>query len=173
MKSTFKIRAWYKQYGDLRGRFPDYSMILSFAAFISFGFVILFMGYVFPILNPRLGNPAQLLPYQSERQKDSNIWLSIFPEKDNLVIITVDQKRFSWPLVRPDEKIVNAFRNHIQEMIKKEMLRSGLSFQATSNDTSAILSIDQRLRYAHIVPILYVLSQAKIATYGFETTLIN
>jgi hypothetical protein len=167
------MRVWCKQLEDVKERFPNYSFAMPLAAFISFGFITLFMGYVFPILNPRLGNPAQLLPYPSAMQKDSNIWLSIFPEKDNLVIITVDQKRFSWPLNAPDDKSVAAFKSHIQEMIKKEMLRSGLSFKATSTDTSAVLSIDQRLRYAHILPILYVFGQSKIATYGFETTLIK
>jgi hypothetical protein len=39
--------------------------------------------------------------------------------------------------------------------------------------TTAVLAVDQKLKFNHLRPVIYALAEARISKYGFETRMIT
>ena len=140
-------------------------------AFISLSFVTILIGHLLPSVNPRLGNMAKTIPFSATVQQDGSMWISIFPLKEDIVVITSDRKKFIWPKQKAPQEALLPFQEYLKEKVQHESLATGLSMQANLTRTSVVLAVDQRLKYAHILPIIYALARAGISRYGFETNL--
>ena len=138
---------------------------------LSFSLVLILIGHLLPSLNPRLGNLSKTLPLATSPQQDGSMWISIFPWQDNIVVMTSDRKKFIWPKKRPTQESLHPFQVYLSERVQRESVAAGLSLQTNMARTSVVLAVDQRLKYAHILPIIYALAHAGISRYGFETNL--
>ena len=141
-----------------------------YPALISFGLVMILIGHLIPGLNPRLGSRANVIEFPAARVSDSVLWLGVFAENDRVVLTTSDRMRFDWPLVATAADL-KQFSNYLDQRRRKEALAAGLAHATTFDKTMVVLSLDQRLKYVHIRPILNALAAAGISKYGFETKL--
>ena len=139
-------------------------------AFLSFILVLILIGHLLPSTNPRLGNLAKILPLVTAKQKDGSLWISIFPKDNDIVVLTSDRKKFIWPKHQPPTESLKPFQAYLGEKVQRESISAGLSLQTNLTRSSVVLAVDQRLKYAHILPIIYALAQAGISKYGFETS---
>ena len=123
-------------------------------------------------LNPRLGARVDVIP-ETDRQQDGSIWLGVYEQNNRVVIVTADRKKFSWEANAVDTETFAPLIKYLRRKTIKEAKSTALKMESSLTRSTAILAIDQRLRYSHIKPILYALSEAKISQYGFETRIIH
>ena len=151
-----------------------------YPAIISFFLVFLFTEFLLFSLNYRIFSKADILAFPSEKEYEGSIWISLSPEKDNLLVMTDDKNTFHWSLDyegQTSEDQSSEDRSNLKSFVeylkfrKFELLRSvGLSNFAISNQLSVVIAADQKLRFIHIRSILYALAEAGINRYAFETS---
>lgn len=111
--------------------------------------------------------------HQTERSNGHDVWLSVGVKGTNLIIATIYGETFSWPLSGPDEKERATFEKFLQQEAEKLVTKATLKGQLTEGQNSVALSVDQRLTYQHIRPVLYALAAAGFSKYGFETRILK
>lgn len=173
MTHKLENHGWRSAVTRMRERLCKNNDWYPIPSLLSVGLVLLLCGQIIPDLNPRLGSFANIIQYPSERENEGAIWIGIFPEKDKIVVTTADKKRFSWPLALNSKEDILPFEIYLRGRVKKEIHKAALSLQTNLTKISAVLAVDQRLKYYHLRPIIYALAQAKITHYGFETRMIT
>lgn len=138
-------------------------------AFIGIGLSLIFVGHVFFGLNPRLGNPAEVIYFDAEPLKDGGIWLSVSIQEEKLVVTTADRSVFKITLSGTDVDEISKLTDYLREQTKKLSINAGLSQKISTVQSTAVISADQKLKYGHVRPILVALARAGISNYGFET----
>jgi hypothetical protein len=159
---------WENSLQRTRDRLGEPLTWYPYPAMISFGLVMVLVGQLIPGLNPRRGSRADVIELSAPRSNDGMIWIGVFSENDRIVVTTSDRKRFSWPVAHTLEDLL-PFSNYLRSRVRKESRAAGLANHTTFDRTSVVISVDQRLKYIHISPILIVLAQNGVAKYGFET----
>lgn len=144
-----------------------------YPALISFFFVIMFVGHLLPSLNSRFGSPAKLVKYNTLKEPEGSIWLSLYPSDGRVFVKTYDRQSFSWALENPSQEDIQPFVEYLKETVKKVKLSIGLTKEIDYVKTSAVISTDVNLNYYHVKPVLYALGQANISNYAFETLLYD
>jgi hypothetical protein len=144
-----------------------------FPALIGFGLVIILRGQLLTGFNHRLGTRADVVHLKAESLTAPGIWLSIYQEKDKLVLLTDDHNRFEWPLNAKDMSALKPFIAYLNKRTLEAAFKQTLSLEVEKDRTRAVLAVDQKLKYIHIRPILFALVEAKISNYGFETRIVN
>lgn len=136
--------------------------------FISIGLFLILTDTITLGLNPRLGNPSELIDFQAPRAQEGAIWFSVTPKNDRLVITTDDRRVIYTPLV-PELSDLGPLIDYLKYRVQEDTLAAGLSKRATKTQTSVVIASDRTLKYFHMRTILYALAEAKIAHFGFET----
>jgi hypothetical protein len=137
--------------------------------FLPFALILVFTAHIFFAINPRMGNPADILTFPAETHKDGPFWLSVTPIGDDVVVTTGDRKVFRWSQNVRSVADLHDLTEYLKKRVEDELLAVGLVGKASKSQTSAVLAVDQRLKYLHIRPIIYALAEAKITHYSFET----
>ncbi len=138
--------------------------------FISVLMAMILLAHVFQGINPRLGNPAALITFSSEPEKEGAIWFSVSMEdQKNILITTRSRSVFRWSIEKPTQKDVGDFINYLKTQMLNESISVGLIGDSTVTQTTAVIAADQNLSFNHIRPIIHALAQAKINNYAFET----
>jgi hypothetical protein len=144
-----------------------------FPAMIGFTLVLILGGHLLTDLNPRLGARVDILPFDAPRHRDGGIWLGLYPKDDQLHIVTSDRQKFTWPLDSQQMSAVQPLVDYLNQKVQQEIYGTALKMESTVTRTTAVLAVDQRLRYFHIRPVIYALARARISQYGFETRIIH
>ena len=157
----------------MRERLSEPILWFPFPALIGFGLVIILRGHLLGGFNYRLGTRADVVHLQAEPLRGPGIWLSIYQDKDKLVLLTDDHNRFEWPLGVRDMKALKPLITYLNQRSREEAFKATLSMEADADRIRAILAVDQELKYIHIRPVLFALVEAKISNYGFETRVFH
>ncbi len=167
------IPPWEQYILDMRERLRETTDWCPYVALLSIGLVFVLLGHLLPGLNQRIGNKANILTFSAKPQKDGAIWMGLYPRDSNLIIGTPEGRTFAWPLDAPDNKEVTNFVSYLKDRILRESVATGLSLDTSITRTSAVLSVDQRLNYSQLRPVIAALAEARISRYGFETRLLK
>ena len=166
-------RVWLGQVQRTRERLTEPLLWFPFPALIAFGLIIVLRGQLLNGFNYRLGTRADVVHLQAETLGSPGIWLSIYQEADQLVLVTDDHNRFEWPLGTKDMKALRPFIEYLNHRTAEAAFKMSLALEVDKNRTRAVLAVDQKLKYIHIRPILFALVEAKISNYGFETRVVK
>lgn len=154
-----------------RLRKPD--IWYPYPALISIGLIFVLSGHLLPGLNPRLGSMANIIVFPAKPEPEGSIWIGLFAEGDQVVAVTADRKRFTWPLSTSSVQSIKEFASYLDNRVVSESVASGLSMRTSATRTKVIFAVDQRLKFKHFRPALNALAQAKITKYGFETRILR
>lgn len=150
-------------------RLKESSSWFPYPALISLSLVLLCSGQIVPNLNPRLGNPSDILPFHGEPNVEGAIWMSVSLIGTHVVVTTDTRKIMSWSAsdrsLSAAAPLVYFLKNRIQEIT----LAASLTKKASRADSLVVLATDQSLKYVHLKAILYALASAGISEYAFET----
>lgn len=142
-----------------------------YPALIPFALALVFTAHLLPGLNPRLGSKADVLHYMAPAQPEGAIWIGIFPEGNNIVAVTADRRRFSWPMTSEGNDQLEPFIRYLQQTVADNSISSAIAGEANAIKFTAVLAVDDQLDYRHVRPVISALAAAKISQYGFETLL--
>ncbi len=162
---------WQDLFDDQKERLRQTSWWFPYPAFLSFGLIVLFIGHLLLGINPRFGNPSDVMVFDAKPGNDNSIWFTLTHKDDKLAIATGNKKVFFVPLKNPSIDDFKAFNAYLDNEIRNITLSAGLAKKITLSQSSVVLSVDQSLTYSHIRPVLYALAKSGISTYGFETKL--
>ncbi len=164
---------WSDMLQRMRERLSDPILWFPFPALIGFGLVIILRGQLLSGFNHRLGTQADVVQLEAKPLQNSGIWLSVYQKGDRIVVVTDDHDRFEWPLGVQDVATMKPLLSYLQKRSREEAFKSTLSMETEADRVRAVLSVDQKLKYIHVRPILFALAKAKIANYGFETRIVH
>jgi hypothetical protein len=136
---------------------------------ISCGLALVLTSHTLLGTNPRTGNPADVLTFPGEEQKDSAVWLSMTPMGKDVVVTTNDRQIFRWPQDTRDMTPLRPFVEYLKRRTAVEISGAALSGRSSPEQTTAVIAADQRLKFLHVRPVLYAFAEAGITQYAFET----
>ena len=168
-----KERSYSEPIASLQERLKESNIWFPYPALISVGLVMVLSGHLIPGLNPRLGNQAVITKLDAPIEKEGSIWLGIFPEKNKISMITSDKKRFAWDTTGVSRPTLDKITKYLKNRVTKESVSAGLTLTSSLERVKVVVSVDQRLKYRNISPILQAFAEAKISRYGFETKLVH
>lgn len=166
-------RPWVIALSKLKERLEEPVQWYPFPAMIGFMLVLILGGHLLPGLNPRLGARVEVVPMKAPRHADGEIWLGVYQEKDRVIVVTSDRQKFSWSAKDLDRSATRPLVKYLISKTKSEAFSMGLKLESSLVKTTAVIAVDQRLKYLQLKPIIFALSEAKITRYGFETRIIN
>lgn len=158
-----------KHLEQAKARLQETCSWFPYPGLFSFGLALLFSGHVLLGINPRIGNPADVLPFETEIAKEGAIWLSISLQKDKVVVSTDDRHIFSWNERDRDLNMIAPLTKHLKNKLVQITLSASLAKEISQTESLVVLAVDQSLKYLHIQPVLIALAQAGISDYAFET----
>ena len=164
-----KNRLLKKHLNLAKTRLQETSSWFPYPSLFSFGLALLFSGHILLGINPRIGNPADVIPFEAEHAKEGAIWLSISLQKGNVVVSTDDRHVFSWSEQNRDLKVIEPLARHLEKRLVQITLSASLAKEISHTESLVVLAVDQSLKYLHIQPVLIALAQVGISEYAFET----
>lgn len=111
--------------------------------------------------------------YQASKSNDHKLWMSVGLNDGRIVVKTSAKGIFSWSAAGPNDDEYRAFERHMQQWAKEHFQGVIVEGQLRPESNVAAISIDQRLTFHHVRPIIYALAASGISRYGFETKLID
>lgn len=166
-------QSWVEALLGLKERLQEPVLWFPFPALIAFGLVIILRGHLLTGLNPRLGARVDVIQYDAKNLPDGGIWLGVFQDGKHVLVVTSDRRRFSWPIDSQDMKDIEPLVTYLQNRVKKEAYSTAIKLESNLTRTTAVLAVDQKLKYIHLRPVIYALAEARIAKYGFETRVLK
>lgn len=166
-------QTWVEALLSLKERLQEPILWFPFPALIAFGLVIILRGHLLTGLNPRLGARVDVIQYKAKALPDGGIWLGVFQDGKKVYVVTSDRRRFTWPIDSQDYHDMGPLIKYLKGRVKKEAYSTAIKLESNMTRTTAVLAVDQKLKYIHLRPILYALAEARIAKYGFETRMLK
>jgi hypothetical protein len=173
MNGQGRNQSWVQALMGLKERLQEPVLWFPFPALIAFGLVIILRGHLLTGLNPRLGARVDVIQYDAKNLPDGGIWLGVFQDGEKVLVVTSDRRRFSWPIDSQNMKDVEPLVTYLQNRVKKEAYSTAIKLESNLTRTTAVLAVDQKLKYIHLRPVIYALAEARIAKYGFETRVLK
>lgn len=164
-----RSQAAYIAFMGAKQRLREASSWFPLPALFSFFLVMLLTTHIAVSTNPRVGQPAAVLPLTAEPSEDSAIWLSVIINGDDLVVSDNYRTVFRWPKDVRNLEGIAPFIEHLKNRKAAEIKAATLANRISSYQTKVLIAVDQNLKYSHFRPLLYALAEAGISDYGFET----
>ncbi len=164
---------WVDALNALKERLNEPILWFPYPALVAFGLVIILRGHLLTGMNPRLGARVDVIQYSGQHLQDGGIWLGIYPENNQVVVVSSDRRRFSWPIQSQNLAELEPLIKYLKERVQKEAYSTAIKMESSLTRSTAVLAVDQKLKYIHLRPVIYALAEARIAKYGFETRLIK
>ncbi|MBP9706213.1 MAG: hypothetical protein KBD78_01115 [Oligoflexales bacterium] len=145
--------------------FPIPALLSAFATLV-------LLGHLNFSLNHRLGSPANIINLNQNSIAEGSLWISLSIYDEKLLIITSSEYFLvSFEDLRENKltEFISFLDNYRSDLKADAAIRLKKDVLAAN----AVLSVDQNLKYAHVLPIIQALAKAKITKYGFETKNIN
>lgn len=160
-------------FARLKDRLTDDRSFKIYTLLIPFMAVAILTIYISFETSTRLYGVAQPIEQNSQPMSGFGVWLSIGAREGKIVVTTINGQSFSWPLSGPSKKEIELLGNFLKETARRVVEQSVMKGQIKAQDTVVALSVDQRLNFHHIRPVLYALADAGFTKYGFETRIIR
>jgi hypothetical protein len=173
MNQRSRHHTWVEALLSLKERLQEPVLWFPFPALVAFGLVIILRGHLLTGLNPRLGARVDVIQYDARNLPDGGIWLGVFQDGKQILVVTSDRRRFAWPIDSQDLKDITPLVKYLHNRVKKESYSTAIKLESNLTRTTAVLAVDQKLKYIHLRPIIYALAEARIAKYGFETRVLK
>ena len=164
-----RIRHWQQRCESQKIRLEESTGWFPYPFLIPVALCVILLVKAMVGINPRLGNPADVLTFEGEPATDASIWFSVTPIGRDIVVTTAERLVFRWPQQLKDDTQLREFTNYLKEKVVQEAEATALGKKATTYQTTAVIAADQRLKYLHLKPILYALADARIRSYAFES----
>jgi hypothetical protein len=145
---------------------PAVPLALIFIPFFSVTLLTFFVGFE---SSARSSNRIEPFVHESTPTADHALWMSVGINENTISIHTASGENFRWPAEGPSQKEYEDFEKHVSAWSKRHLQNVVRSGQITADTNLAAISIDQRLTYHHVRPVIYALAAAGISKYGFET----
>ena len=155
-----------------KDRLSSQLKLFPFPAIISIGLILIVTIYLLHGIDPRVGNPAELLTFTSQPEAEGAIWISVSPDTESLVITTSERDVFRLPQNITKEEDVEPFKKYLEKRIRQDSARFVLSKKINPQETTVVIAADQSLKFLHIRPLLYTIASAGITRYAFETKML-
>jgi hypothetical protein len=136
------------------------------------GLVSLLLVYVSLETNPRIYSSAKPVQLSQEVRPSEGIWYSIAPSESGLRIVSDQGDYFDVSADSSPEELAN-LTAQIKIRMKSVLSDVALAKRLTNSSTFVVLSVDERLSYAHIRPMIYSLAAAGVTRYGFEGRILK
>lgn len=140
-------------------------------AFISFGLLLTFTGHLLMGLNPRLGNPAQIIEHDTTPGGEGSIWLSVSKDDQDLIFTTSDRKVFRYSLDESELSAKEGIKQHLSQALTEMMVGNILEKRVRESKTKVVLAVDQDLNYGNLRPVIRILADSGFNIFDFETRL--
>jgi hypothetical protein len=108
----------------------------------------------------------------SEVQPSDGIWYSLAPTETGLRIVSDQGDRFDISADSSPEEHAK-LTNQIRTRMKNVLADVALANRMMDSTTFVVLSVDERLTYSHIRPMIYSLAAAGVTRYGFEGRIVK
>ncbi|MFK7872874.1 MAG: hypothetical protein AB8C84_06830 [Oligoflexales bacterium] len=168
-----KYRKWERAWFRFKDRQDHCEVWLPYPAFISFTLAIILTFHMLVGLNPKLGNPSNVLPLMSEPEKKGSLWISVSLQGQQTIITTAHKDVFRWSSKNPQIEQISLFKKALKQMIEDKILSAGLAMQGNQDQSLMTIAVDQAVQYRHLEPLLMILAETGIAEYGLETRQIR
>lgn len=162
-------RYWVDRMAAVKERLRQPLWWYPFPVILSFGLALVLMAHVMVGANPRAGNPADIIAFPAEPQKDGPLWLSVTPIGEDIVVTTGDRKVFRWRQDVRNLAPLAEFTAYLKERAARAVSAAVLAQEVRIDQTRFVIAADQRLKFLHVRPILYAFAAAGISQYAFET----
>ncbi|MFW7378253.1 MAG: hypothetical protein ACOH5I_05570 [Oligoflexus sp.] len=166
-------RPWVLAILKMKERLSEPLYWYPFPAMIGFTLVLILGGHLLTDLNPRLGARVDVIPFEAPRQRDGGIWLGVYQDGHHIHVVTSDRKKFSWDIDSNQAKDIDPLVKYLKVRVQKEIYGTAMKLEPNLTQSTAVIAVDQRLRYGHLRPVIYALAEARISRYGFETRIIH
>lgn len=132
------------------------------------GLMSLLLIYVSVETNPRIFSTAKPLQLNLPAEEDNaKLWFSLAPSEQGIVIVSNSGESFD--LVAKDgETDLTAFTEHLKARVMAVISDVAIANRMDAKSSFVVLSVDERLTYSHVRPVIYALAEAGITRYGFE-----
>jgi len=172
-RSNVDHKPWVLAILNMKERLNEPLYWYPFPAMIGFALVLILGGHLLTDLNPRLGARVDVIPFEATRHEDGGIWLGIYQKNQRIHVVTADRRKFSWPIEANVAQDIEPLITYLKKRVQKEVYGTALKMEPNLTKTTAVIAVDQHLRYGHLRPIIYALAEARISRYGFETRIIH
>lgn len=141
--------------------------------FIPFGLMCLLLIYVSLETSPRIySNAKPLLLNHKEESPTFTLHYTIAPAPEGLRIVSNNGDIFSLN-GQQDDKGLDLFTNSLKSSIRSTINDVALANRMDEQTSFVVLTLDERLTYAHVRPVIYALASAGITRYGFEGRILK
>lgn len=139
-------------------------------ALLGFWLVLVLAIFLLPELNPRLGSLSSPLVFATDKQASFNsLRLELTLVSGKVRVVTSDRFAFEWLADSENSRGSEEFQNYFKEKSKQIIHKAALAKGIALDEFSVLISADQGLRYYHVRPVLFALSENGFSRYGFET----
>lgn len=146
----------------------QFSPLVIFLPFLCTTILALFVAFE---SSARVKSRVQSFNYSADPAQDHMMWMSIGLAGDNIIIKTSNNHMFKWASAGPSVSEFKSFEDFMKTWAQDHLNKTVRRGQITVDTNVAALSVDQRLTFHHIRPVIYALATAGVSRYGFETRL--
>ena len=144
-----------------------------FYAFAAIGFIVLLSIFTSLEINPRVQSIGKPIEFTGQESADAKLWISIAPQGEKIVLKGNDGRSFSWSLNGPSPIQRQDFEVYLRSRVHEIIQDSMLSDRMDSSTVRAVISLDEKLNFNHLRPIIYALASARITHYAFEGRIVK
>lgn len=152
-----------------RERHEDPPFWYPWPLFLSFGLVLVIAGFVLKTINPKHGYSGSLITLEAENSKSGSIWFALTLRGDDLIVMTEERTTLTFPRKFDSADDLRPLTEYLRKKVDQRIEKLGLARRGTINDALVVIAADERLRFAHVRPVLQALAEARITNYAFET----
>ena len=131
--------------------------------------VLLIMGMTVLNINPRLGHQTDPMHFSGTPAELSAVWINVRLAADKIIITTNDRKVFQW--TRGRNESMEKLNTYLSQRAQQTIVDAAIKGYMSLDHSVVVLSVDQKLTYQDIKPILTSLAHASFHRYAFETRL--
>ena len=144
-----------------------------FVAFSGVGFVILLGLYTALSVNPRIQSIGKPVELSGPEAGDARLWIGVAARNEMVVIKGNDGRVFTWPLKGPSAQELSQFEKYLHERVHDIIVDGTLADRLEKSTIQAVISVDEKLNFHHVRPVLYALASARITHYAFEGRIVK
>lgn len=171
--AVYRKTYWSPRLFGLKERLVEEPFIFPNLFLVSVGLALILTEASQLILDPRLGQFGTPVAFESAEANFPKIWYSLALQDEALIVTSQDRKVFTLPLAKGEmSDSLESLREHIEETALEALRESVTVGLASRARFKVVLSLDQKLAYEHIKPMLQLLGEARLTQISFETRLI-
>lgn len=142
---------------------------MPYPALISVGLTAILVAQIFTTVNPSLKRAVNPILLESPDISMKNIVVNVYMKNENVIVQMEDGSRAGISPNAIQEEDVESLKALFMNRISKEIRSAIVKRRSYQEQFTAVLAVDQTLKFQHMRPILIALASAGITDYGFQT----